>query len=446
MIIKFNTFHSILTLTLFLCNSISSESTENVATNIENGLSNSEYSRFKLKFTNLNEDVQFLIFDCLGFVDLMNLVVAIPNTYALAHEFVSKYEVRISDVFQSWKPKSHDNTHLKRIDIHDIDFLVNVLKIFGKSIRKIDDLTHYGDANRLAIISQSINEYGSESLTHLKLGNLKEDAFEQFIIPFERLEELQLTMGPHQFKNGSKPMNDIFPNLRSLKMNFKLNFDYSYFVCEFPMLIEVDGSIDIWEQLDQIDAFLKRNKQIKALHMLFRQKDYAQFLSENLPNLEILSLNDFNVGGDAVRLDNVKHFKLNSFSPNVIDKLTLPRLEYFHMKYSMLLFDSWLGFFKNHRTLKRLHVNVFNRERNVRLDELTAELPHLVDMSIECISCVNAQMIIQIIENHKDLMRFQFLTLIPRDNLNILWQRFDNEWNIQNITSYHHGLFFQRKI
>lgn len=445
-------FKSILLLTSLLYNHISSEelAEKNVSKNENQVEIRSEND--KIKFIDLCDDVQFLIFERLDFIDLMNLIDAIPQTYSLAIEFISKYEILISDVFQAGIPKFYCNAHRKRIEIHNIDLLCDVLKRFGDSIHKIEDLTHYGDPDQLAIISRSINEYGQDSLTCLELGEIKKNAFEQFTVPFKRLEDLTFTVRAKQFRNGSLPVNKLFPNLRRLNIISKSNekIDFSYIVGHFPLLQELHmkglTNLNTLEQRKQMDEFIRENPQIRTIEVESSPDDYTKFLAETLPNLESLKLDNFNVWGDDVQIESVKHFNLNFFSPNAIDKLTFSHLESLEIKYSVQLFKSWLEFFKNHHDLSRLHVEVFHNERDVRLDELMNEMPNLVEISFNCLRCVNTEMVTQIIKNHKNLMKFKFLTLMPQDDLSILRKRFDYDWDIYDVKSCWNGLLFERKM
>lgn len=431
---------SFLPLALLLCNSCLATFVGNMSSTGENQLqSNNENNKNKTKFIDINMDVQFLILKHLSLMELISLVEAIPQSYSLALKVIrhNNYEIVICHNCPNIHQNYFENNIVKSVEIYNLDLILNTLKMYGSSIQQIVIRSDFSDNNGSMIIGRCINEYSSESLVHLRLGEIKEDTFARFTLPFKNLEHLTFTVANStQFKNGSLPMNQLFPKLRRLTTVWRSNVDYSFIDCHFPQLewLYFEGSMSAWQQREQIESILKKNHQIRSISVRFFPKDFIKILNKALPNIESLSIDRIDVGTDAVHMANVNKFVIFDANSDSIRNLSFPKLESLELKYSPEHLDAWMEFFRKHQNLTKLYVFHPLSWQTVQLTELTKDLTNLHEVRLGCTNYISFEAISRFIDDHKRLMTFRFSKYRFNDeDWFQLRHRFENEWNFELI-------------
>lgn len=151
-----------------------------------------------------------------------------------------------------------------------------------------------------------------------------------------------------------------------------------------------------------------------------------------LPNVEELTVSHIDIQGNPVHFEHVKYFYVQSKFAPTLNKLSFTRLELLRCAYSVEYFDGWLDFFRRNSNLSKLSI-VLHQEGD-RMIELTAEVPNLIEIIISAFRSFPADEIIQFIEGHPKLIKFNCLVeKIAEDDLESLRNRFESEWHIQCV-------------
>lgn len=411
----------------------------------------------KKQLTELNIDVLTIILDHLNVGDLMNL--AEVNTQ-FAHLAIEHFrhrhysEIRFNDFLPANKgviPKFEEYTD-KSIHIADFEFAQRMIRHFGPEIKRI----HIGYSNEhqfeSSTIAQLINKH-CESLTHLHLRYTFDNFFRQFSVPFKAVEELGMEISQENVECGILPFNELFPNLRQLHLIMYETVNFHYIICEFPNLEFLRLTIldIVWQQRDQIEAFLRKNAHIRSVSVYDLPHDHLEIINEFLPKIENFTVGQFFIGNDTVQFKNVKHFSYicSYYKLSSVAKISFPQLQSLQLKYSSLLANEWFEFFKKHNHMQRVHFEV-GRDGIDRMTELIAELTNLLELTIECSDTIHFKRICGIVDSNKQLVKFRFLPVwISKNDLNSMRQRFENEWHVEDIRSQYAygktGLSFERK-
>lgn len=89
-----------------------------------------------------------------------------------------------------------------------------------------------------------------------------------------------------------------------------------------------------------------------------------------------------------------------------------------------------MTFFKNHQNLRRLSCRFYSA---VGLVEFFDELPNLEEMQMVSHEYFDINLVIQLIANHKNLLKFQY-QVSYRNNPDAFYREtFGNEWHITHI-------------
>lgn len=368
-------------------------------------------NRGEIKLTDLNYDVQFLIFNRLEIEDLWNLAETNSKLKpALDAVFRSKYqEVGIKDAIGS---KYFTYNFEKRLRLFDIDLSLKNIEHFGSAMRKIyvdnfsiDQFSSRSNSDKSNRIFQSINKYAGDTLECLHMGRLKENTLQQLTDPFKKVEELGLEI-TDEIRAGSLPLNELFPNLRRLELKMMYaTGDYSVLDCEFPHLEHITFEFDdrALQRRDQIEAFLRKNSHVKGVKVAFIPREFLKELPVLLPNIENLTLNIVFVDDDVIQFDNVKHCKFYNhimYEYGKTQNLLFPQLESLELSFSNREIERnvYDAFFEKHPHLKKLRLIWASESLAL---EVASKFPHLVEIILDD-KVINVKNIRQGIEEHDD--------------------------------------------
>lgn len=396
-----------------------------------------QHSNGKTKFTDLNADCLFLIFDQLELTDWMNVAQInrefLPIVSYMFRQKYSGYIIAISDTKREWyeKPCSIRKSS-KYIFIKDYQLALNILKYFGNNIRNLSirNPSKYNftpHRENWATINQVMNKYGSESISKLLLGRISKELWSQFSVPFKNLELLDIEI---ETDTDGMKLNWLCPKLKQLRLNLVYNGNCDFIDCAMPYLehLYIEYPQPSGDQRDQIIDFFRKNPQIRNVDVRNTTPDIVKVISEYLPNIENLKLASVADYKEPIHFENVKNFVLHSSQYLTIKNLTFPHLESFETTYSRGEFEKFIEFFRKHRCLKRLKMSSHD---GIELDVMTADLVNLMEMIMENNSEINISQLIRFIETHPKLMKFKCkINEMGRDDQEILRQRFERDWHI----------------
>lgn len=295
-----------------------------------------------------------------------------------------------------------------------------------------------------------VRKFGVSNGGRLNLGEIYEDTLKQFTEPLKYVEDLSFSVvDVVDVRTGPLALNQVFPNLRRLTLKLDSDVDYTFLGCHFPHLDELNVMLSDYslERINQIAELFRKNPQIRSFKPFYFPKHYAKVISKLLPNLENLSLQKLEIDSGIVRFEHLKHLTFYlCYHPRSIDKLVLPIIESLTMSYAPDMFNSWSAFFNQHQHLKRLHMDVNSgEEMDFKFVQLTAQIPNLLQITINGAHDMNAQIVTKIIQSHKQLMKFEYKNSDERkvqQDKPILQKQFGKEWNIKDTLA---GLSFERK-
>lgn len=420
---------------------------------------NSESKDNKTKFMDLNLDVMCSIAEQLHLDDLLSFAEVNDMLTSVAVDvFARKYKNFELDILHAASIDSYvgclpsnEYPRLGRIEIYAFETLNSLLSTFGSEIHRL--IIHYESMDSViaSMVNQLISQHGSTSLTHLNLGEIKENTFQQFTVPFENLEHLSFVVKQSHIKSGQLPLNELFPKLSNLKLFLYQDTDYSFINCEFSNLKNLTLAIPFQPRNgpDYIPEFLRKNQQILSIDVNHISSDFVHVVHKELPNLERLKLYDFNIGENKIHFEHVKHFVLEDYFPRSIKDLSFACLESAEINYSWRP-NEWIAFFKNHRNLSRLYVKKVHEDNSVDLPEFVADLDNLVELTFEYSErlSIDVDTIRRIFKTHTNLKRFGLLVANSKVKIEVLddfWTPFENEWNIQRLDRKLPGLLFEKR-
>lgn len=422
-------------------------------TSTQESFNRNEPSRSKLKFTDLNEDVHFLIADILKLEDLLSLAETSRMFGPLTNQIfrrnyhditITRANVNVKNILYKYAA----NDHMKILELSDIEMIVRILIRFEGAIKQLTIKTQNMDNLKSKMINRFVNRNVANTLIHLHLNIIKENTFEQFTNPFEAVEELSFDVDTKRVNIGDLPLNKCFPALRRLQLRLYSQADYRFLGCKFEQLVHLHVSVlpDAWTQKDQIEELFTKNSHIKSVELRFFPPDYVKLIGNLMPNIENLTLFEFDIGNDTVRFDNVKSFTLHTSNPQSIENLKFQQLESLCISFSPARFESWLTFFGNNQNIQQLELNKFFVEQSLPLLELTANLHNLIDMTLASSNYINVETIKQFIQSHSRMMKFKFSTTeYKKEDKDRLRDEFEKEWTIKDVGSIWSGLLFERK-
>lgn len=194
------------------------------------------------------------------------------------------------------------------------------------------------------------------------------------------------------------------------------------------------GVDDVGNRGEQIKDLIRKNPQIRSIRCHYFPIDYLKDINELLPQLEKLSVYDFDLKNEMVHFENVKQLVSQHKRPFSINQLVFARLDTIDMVYADEVFGTWMEFFGHHQNVTKLILRC--NSADARLVELVGALPNLheIELKLENDCSIMANTIIQIVQNHDQLMKFTF----PMDEhsepeIEKIQKQLANEWILEEI-------------
>lgn len=407
-----------------------------------------ENGREKLKFTELNIDVIYHIFEELNLKDLLNLR-KISETFSsiIDHTMRQKYtNYRLKIVSQDSKHMKQffENKSFRRIEIYSVQAAKELLQLFRHTITIIELENFRFPKNESNVISKLLNEYYCGSLIKFRFGWAHDDTLQQFTVPFEAVENVTFGKIQSGYKTGIFQLNQLFPKLKQMRVLLSGTIDYTFIDCKFSHLKDLNFMVvnDDWKRNEMFERFLQKNEQIRRLETSKFPNGSFETIAHFLPHIEHLVVTWFENSNHSISLTNLKHLVLYAPSSSPL-QLTYPALETLMIYYWPGLYSDSIDFFKRHSNLKRLYLHEYYDDIKVPFVELTKELNNLIEMSVETSTTVQIEDIIVFMESHGSVMKFQFSVFhYKQEDLQRLRERFTNEWYIENYSRV--GLSFER--
>lgn len=399
-----------------------------------------------IQFDDLNIDVLYNIFDQIEFKDLISLTELNPKYRELiTRHYALKHRVQEKLIhFQSSNVQriSFEGNSIK---ISNTRLSVKFLRNFGQWISRIK-LDRYN-----SLVGSAMNKYCSESLAELSFPyNVQNEILWQN--PFKNVSKFHLMMTNCYPKyNDSTNLNEKFPSLRHLHIEFVQGFSSNNYVCHFPHLEHMEfprhtrtktyiGEVEVFER------FMGLNPQIRNVHLDLKldlsqngSLELLQITNEKLPNLEVLELTAYTFYstqevGDSnttIHFKNVEKLILHVYNertkalPIVFDRLK--EIEIGQSNYSGTNVN-WLRFIATNRGLQILKANYMLNSEQWRL--IGDNLPLLEEVQTHWKSSDYGNELINIMNRETNLKKVKLITLLSLDNFTALCDSLHPKWRI----------------
>lgn len=268
-------------------------------------------------------------------------------------------------------------------------------------------------------------------------GNVLDELSNVFInvefFAFSRSESIEF-----KFKEDQR-MSKIFPKLKKLIIKLTKVADWSFFDGPIPAL-EALVLTEPNEVQEQIIKFIKRNQQIGDLKIYKTNQLFLKQINENLPNLNILKLNDISGvydGQPPIHFEKVE--VLVMFECKIIpENLFFDSLDILILDFNKNEFvDKWLEYLetKINKDLRLMRLVV---ERLSKVHFLgIPKLPNLVTAIIQCQSPFSAQEIAEFLDKatHLEVLEIAFQQEQLENNVPVeaanLAKKNNKIWNIR---------------
>lgn len=393
----------------------------------------------------LNEDFEYAIFDNSNLDEMLQFAKdARYSEFVKKHIFPVKYrdyEFRLT-VDDDNIAQDIVKVLPKAINIYDYDLFIDVIVHCGQSIERLFISNSALNDVQSRVVIRYVNEYCTESLVSIYLEGLNENALSQFKKPFSKLKNATVDLGTRQIGHIS-PINEIFPQLQRLSLTiFDSAVDNQFIVSELSHLSTLSIGICLENRSDfmnvelQFASFFQKNPQIQCFTYTSKLGDFIKTIHKYLLNLEYFSIFDLDDDIESIQFDNVTEFAVYSSTLGPIERLSFPCLEALSLFYSWKYFaenalTSWHAFFNRHQSVRKLTCTTINSKGLV---EFLAKLKHLQEIEINFYVHFDMNLTSQFIENHKNLLKFQFKVYALNDpdepDLAVYRKRFGNAWHV----------------
>lgn len=416
----------------------------------------SDVDSSEVNLVDLDEKALYVIIKQLNFTDTLNVAKTHPTLSDVANDVFrdkkSAYELQISGHSIFSRPMRDYNFNLSGpIHVNNFPLTLNILKHFGRSIGKIVIDYQYFFVPERKTITKFLREYTSKSVKQLELNSVDRNVLNEFTLPFKALEQLSITYDAVR-AGLSRRWNKLFPQLQRLSVHVYSKSGFSLIDCEFPHLKHLSLHVDkiAWNKTNHIEELIEKNPTVERFQLGgYYTPELMKHVIEHLPHIEHLALYSWNIGNDSIQFTNVKDLIVRTSNAQTIDKVKLPQLDALEMSYFPDHTEKWIEFFNGHAQLTRLRIVESFTSHALPLNEFTANLPNLIDVTLLYTTEISIDNIITFIDNHKNLQKLriahQILSSKFQANAKTLRDRYSKDWTITDIGRIGNlGLMFQK--
>lgn len=313
-----------------------------------------------------------------------------------------------------------------------------ILKKFGSEISKLDIFYERIEADRAMTITKELNEYCAETITELFLSGIRQNTWPLLRKPFANVETV--TFNGQLEVTEADNLNDIFPNLRRLNLNYVLTSKSFGLNQTFPHLehLQVKFVNLAGFQEKEATALLKSNPQLRRLSIRRATPKFLRTINELLPNLNELELLQMArrlprpMANAQIRFENVKKLSVVSGPYCMIQNLIFTQLEEFTLDCipmgKLSMDNAWIGYIEKLGNMKKLHF--IGDVTNEQVRALNGMLPNLMEFSIAGVSDIQIETIKSFIERHEKMTKFHFNVFYDALDIEELKRTLESYWEI----------------
>lgn len=399
----------------------------------------------RLNFLDLYDDVLYIIVDRLELSELLNAAATNSRITHFARNVFRRQYQNYSIEFRNFRFDREDGkiriANSKVIQFYDYKLALIFLRHFGDQIHKFAIYYEMYAEERHVRCNEFISKYASEAVTNLGLNYINDTLLSAFTSPFTNVEQLSGTMVNDLTGVNALSFNEMFPSVKRLKLlSFKFDFNYTFIDCHIPhlehlLMARYPGT---WSNdMLQIKSLFRKNPQIRSLELIRFPLSFPKVISELLPNIETIIIDEFDIGNETVQIDSVKNFHLTDDEwPRSIGNLKFPALQTMLTAFCYS-YDNWAQFFQNQRNLTKLEILASMHTEEDELIRLVSDLPNLIELRIlpryfRSADIEGVEVITSIIRNGEKLQKFECMYCDSYDESDVerLRELLPNEWQI----------------
>lgn len=261
------------------------------------------------------------------------------------------------------------------------------------------------------------------------LETCNEDVLENVTKPFQSLINVGFSGKLRKLGNDAFNPSEMFPKLRKLELNSVEIIDEDSLSVSFPELESLVVRYDFNMKPINANSLIINNPRIRNIRLHSISSSLVDFVSKNLPNLEILDIAritsaDYN--GD-IHFTSVKIFKLESLDAIDLGQITFDQLEEFYCNKNVF---PWMDFIGSNTNLKAL--SLFFTITNEQISLIQQTLPHLVETSFIADEPNRINSIVRFLDASKHLNKLHVtLFRLPNDEFEELKGQIIDNWVVR---------------
>lgn len=408
----------------------------------------------KLKITDLNVNCLEVMFNHLDLSDLLNVADSNETLKrAAGMVFLRRYSGK-----KVWLHKPHLSMNRKlhvyseNILIEDLRTCLQILRCFGDLIERLEitedevssdwEFTEKFGINQIIhnTIMTYVNDFCAKSLKQFALVMVPKSALNQLKKPFVALETLQLFSCC--LANDLMSLDELFPNVQHLSLNFNQVEDAMIIQEHWPHLKHFEVNIDRWNiQQQHVEEMLRLNPKLQSLKISSGwDADVLKSVSKFLQFIELLEIGNHFGGfvgfdGDIIHFTTLKRLKISLIATEPGPLCTLPlsfqQLEELSLETNYELGDSFFEFLRQNPTIRKLEVPALDHQkRNSEVErfEYSKEIANLTELYLNRFT-FNADTAIDFISECKLLKKFHFKVESPEEYDDLLIQ-LNSGWHV----------------
>lgn len=212
----------------------------------------------------------------------------------------------------------------------------------------------------------------------------------------------------------SRKLNELFPNLGELFIDFKRVSDWELIDGTFPNLKVIIAQIPKSRNTGEIDdshviSFLKNNRKIEKISIQHASLNILNEASKSLPNLWSLNLESLGKDylkykGDVIHFSNVRDLTIDVKFHEIIvpEKIVFDQLIKLKLNVRSKFTDKWMKFIENQVNSELKSLKLFNPHlKKEQLVAISKNLPKMETVDIQCQTVFEAQDVIDFVEMNK---------------------------------------------
>lgn len=337
------------------------------------------------------------------------------------------------------------------ITIFDCDIFEKTLKRFGHLIEKMNIQLYRSDDMGRFKIAEDIGRYTSNSLKSIRLAFCSTKMVDKFQRTFTKLENLTISgdLSPsgaiYSAHRPLKKLNEVFPNVRKLSLDYMAISDPSVLDVTFESLshlqinflnVPYEATPDVYFNYTQpaMLQLFKRNPLIQRFDLGgCYSMGFVYMAAEHFYHLHELSI-EFapfkeKYDGPKMSFPNLKKLTLRQ-NGKFFKSATFPELRELFLTCAA---KSCTDFPKQNQNLIRLHIEGYNF-KNETILQLDERAPNLEDLFIKGNSGIDMKSVIEYVEESLNLKMFRFINK-DDDVLKNLTNHFASGWNVARKNS-----------